>query len=703
VSEPTTSAGSGIAARGTVENQKLTNQPEKRPVEPGAAPPVVEESGVSRWVPALGVVVLWIVVWSFTKGTNTLALPGREHTDLHQSFTDFNNTLLASRDTNPVMQFTNTISELLRNFFDWAQRMLVTPNLPRPVPEVGWLGIVAVATWVGYAIASWRIALLVLLSFLSFGVFGYWQDSLDLLIVTGMAVAITILVGMPLAVLAGTNARANRVITVVLDFMQTMPTFVYLVPVVLFFGIGVGGAVVSTLIYAVPPLVRIAGFGIREVSTTTIEATDSAGQTYWQRLFKVQLPMARKTIIVGLNQTTLAALSMATIASYINGPGLGKPVLNALVANDFGGSFVPGVLIVVMAVMLDRTTTAASERSEKVARGGGGNVRARRIALAGTGVAALVAVYLSRRELSLAEFPEYTIGARVSDAADDAMGSIVDLVGGLAGGFKDAVTYGFLNPMQSLLAESPWWLAGLAILALALVFGGVRALVTTLVCLAGIRYLDLWHDAMITLNMALVGTVLVMVLALVFGVWMARDRRVDLGIRPLLDAGQTIPPFVYLIPVLALFGPSRFTAIVAGIVYAAPAAIKLVADGVKGVSPTTIEAGRSTGQTTWQEITKVQLPMAKGSLVLATNQGLLYVLAMVVIGGLVGAGALGYDVVLGISRSEEWGKGAAGGLTIVLLGVMLDRITRAAADVRRDDPGPRRAFNIRLPIGPPHS
>ena len=702
MSEPPTSAGSGIAARGLVESTKLTDPPERRPVEPGAAPPVVEESGISRWVPALGVVAVWVLVYAFTKGENTLALPGREHTDLHQSLTDFNNTLLASRDTNPVMQVTNSISEVLRDVFDWLQRMLVRPNLPRPVPEVGWLGVVAVATWVGYAIASWRIALLVLASFLSFGVLGFWQDSLDLLIVTGMAVGIAVVVGLPLAVLAGTNARANKAITVVLAFMQTMPTFVDLVPVVLFFGIGVGGAVVATLIYAVPPLVRIAGFGIQEVSATTIEATDSAGQTYWQRLVKVQLPMARKTIIVGLNQTTLAALSMATIASYINGPGLGKPVLNALVANDFGGSFVPGALIVVMAVMLDRTTTAASERSEKVARGGGGDVRVRRIALAGTGVAALVAVWLSRRELDLAEFPTYTVGQKVADAADEAMGGIVDLVGGVAGAFKDAISYGFLNPLQSLLAESPWWLAGLGILALALVFGGVRALVTTAVCLAGVWYLDLWHDAMLTLTMVLVGTVLVMVLALVFGVWMARNRWVDLGIRPLLDAGQTIPPFVYLIPVLALFGPSRFTAIVAGIVYAAPAAIKLVADGVKGVSPTTIEAGRSTGQTTWQEITKVQLPMAKGSLVLATNQGLLYVLAMVVIGGLVGAGALGYDVVLGISRSEEWGKGAAAGLTIVLLGVMLDRITRAAADVRRDDgPGPRRAFNVRLPIGPP--
>ena len=131
---------------------------------------------------------------------------------------------------------------------------------------------------------------------------------------------------------------------------------------------------------------------------------------------------------------------------------------------------------------------------------------------------------------------------------------------------------------------------------------------------------------------------------------------------------------------LALFGPSRFTAIVAGIVYAAPAAIKLVADGVKAVSPTTIEAGRSTGQTTWQEITKVQLPMAKGSLVLATNQGLLYVLSMTVIGGLVGAGALGYDVVYGFSRSEAWGKGAAAG----------HHHRPARRDARPDHPGGRR-------------
>lgn len=673
-----------------------------QPVEPGAPPPVEEHTSISRWIPAAVILAAWIVVWYFTSGTQTLALPGTSRTDLHDRLTEFQNELLAGRATNPVMQFTNAIADALRSAVEWLQRMVVLPSFPRPVPEIGWLGVVALATYVGLVVASWRIALLVAASFLSFGVLGYWEDSLDLLIITGISVALAVVVGIPLAVLIGTRPRANQVVTPFLDLMQTMPTFVYLLPIVLFFGIGPSAAVVSTLIYALPPLIRIAGFGIREVSATTVEATDSAGQTYWQRLFKVQVPMARKTIIVGLNQTTLAALSMATLAAFVNGPGLGKPVLAGLRINDVGTAFVPGALIVVMAVMLDRTTTAASERAEKVARGGGGDPRVRRGLIVGGGVATLVAIYLSRTYVSLAEFPAYSIGDRVASAVSDGVDWFTGTFGGATEWIKDLITNQFLNRTQALLADSPWWLAFAAIAALAFVFGGVRALVSTLICLAGIWYFDLWHDAMITLNMTLVATALVMVLALVFGVWMARDRRVDLGIRPLLDAGQTIPPFVYLIPVLALFGPSRFTAITAGIVYAAPAAIKLVADGVKGVSPTTIEAGRSTGQTTWQEITKVQLPMARGSLVLATNQGLLYVLAMTVIGGLVGAGALGYDVVYGFARSEAWGKGLAAGITIVLLGVMLDRITRAAADVRRDDgTGSRRAFNLRLPIGPP--
>ncbi|MEO5652205.1 MAG: ABC transporter permease subunit [Marmoricola sp.] len=632
------------------------------------------------WALVLGVIGAWIVVWSMTKGTNTLTLPGREHTDLHDTLTGFRDSVLASRDTNPVIQLTAAIGNGFADVFDWLQRMLSVPDFPRPVPQVGWLGVTALATWVGLAVANWRIALLIAATFTSFGLFGFWSDSIDLLLVTGLSVLVAVAIGMPLAVLVGTSVRSRNVITPFLDVMQTMPTFVYLLPIVLFFGIGVSGAVICTLIYALPPLIRIGGFGISAVSQTTIEATDSSGQTRWQRLAKVQLPMARKTIIVGLNQTTMAALSMAIIASYVNGPGLGKPVLRALIRNDVGGGIVPGLLIVAIAIMLDRATTAASERGELAARGHGLTGRTRQLVLGVTGAVALVAVYYSRTNVDAAVFPDSGFGRSVANSLDSFVASAVNVLDGPAVGFKNFISSVLLNPMQSLLAQSPWWLAGLAILLIATALGGLRAFLTTAACLAGIWYFDLWHDAMITLNMTLVATLLVMVLAIAIGVWMARQPRVDLFLRPVLDAGQTIPAFVYLLPVLALFGPTRFTAIVAGVVYAAPAAIKLVSDGIKGVPETTLEASRSTGTTTWQEIVRVQLPMAKGSLVLAANQGLLYVLAMVVIGGLVGAGALGYDAVLGFSRSEEWGKGAAAGLTIVLLGIMIDRIARATAE-----------------------
>jgi glycine betaine/proline transport system permease protein len=637
---------------------------------------------VPRWGWAVAILFVWIVLWYFLEGRNTLVLPGREHTDTHQTLTDFRDWVILNRD-NPLIQLTSNIGELIRNVVDFFERLLSKPNLPRPVPEIGWLGVAALATWGAWAIATWRIALLVALSFVSFGLLGYWEDSIDLLIVTFLAVLVTVVVGIPVAIWIANSSRAESAVRVVLDLMQTMPTFVYLLPIVLFFGIGASGAVVCTLVYALPPIIRISGHGIRSVSPTAIEATDSVGQSPGQRLRKVQLPMARPTIIVGLNQTIMAALSMATIASFVDGPGLGQPVLDGLKINDVGQAFVPGLLIVVIAIMLDRTVTAASERAENVARRGGENVRRRRILLAVTGVAALVLVYVSRTYLWAAEFPANGLGDRLANWADDTANWVTSTFEPLTSGFKDFITIWVLNPLQSLLADSPWWLTGLAIAALALALGGMRALVPTVVCLAGIYFLDLWHDAMITLNMTIVGTVLVMIFAVVFGVLMARSRRTDLGLRPLLDAGQTIPPFVYLIPVLALFGPSRFTAIVAGVIYAAPAAVKLVADGVKAVPPTTIEASRSSGSTTRQEITKVQLPMAQSSLVLAANQGLLYVLAMAVIGGMVGAGALGYDVVLGFSRSEEWGKGMAAGITIVLLGIMLDRIARATAATDR--------------------
>jgi glycine betaine/proline transport system permease protein len=168
------------------------------------------------------------------------------------------------------------------------------------------------------------------------------------------------------------------------------------------------------------------------------------------------------------------------------------------------------------------------------------------------------------------------------------------------------------------------------------------------------------------------------VIGVVVGVWTGRNDLADRILRPFLDAGQTMPAFVYLIPGLALFGATRFTGIVAGVIYASPVVIKVVNEGIRDVSPSTIEAAVASGSTPWQVITKVQLPMARPHLLLAFNQGVIYVLAAVIVAGLVGGGGLGLDVINGFSQVSLAGTGLAAGIGIVLLGIMLDRITQGA-------------------------
>ncbi|MFM1826072.1 MAG: hypothetical protein RLZZ37_707, partial [Actinomycetota bacterium] len=177
----------------------------------------------------------------------------------------------------------------------------------------------------------------------------------------------------------------------------------------------------------------------------------------------------------------------------------------------------------------------------------------------------------------------------------------------------------------------------------------------------------------------IVATILTMIVGLVLGIWIGRSKKADKVLRPFLDAGQTLPAFVYLVPMLGLFGPTRFTAIATGIVYSIPIVVKIVGEGIRNVSSSMVEAATSAGSTAWQIITKVQIPAAKRSLLLAVNQGLIFVLAVVVIGGYVGSGALGYLVIVGNSKPELQGKGLVAGLCIVLLGIMIDRIAQAGA------------------------
>ncbi|WP_433359160.1 ABC transporter permease [Streptosporangium sp. CA-115845] len=632
------------------------------------------------------VVAAWVLIWVFVQGRDTFQLGGAELTPLHLRINEASEVIDNSRNDNPFfLYFVNYIRLFLDEAVTFVQALISRPSFGRPLPVIGWLGVVTVATAVALLWGNLRVAVLTAAGFASFGLLGLWEESMDTLALTLAAVVISLLIGIPLGVWAGVNDRFNRLVTPVLDFMQTMPTFVYLAPLTLFFLIGPASATVATVIYAAPPAIRITAHGIREVRPAILEAGTSLGSTAWQLLSKVRLPLAKRTIVVGVNQTIMAALCMVTIAALIDAPGLGKTVIKALETLDVGSAFNAGLAIVIMAIVLDRVTSAAGRRVETRHRAGRSRGPGRRRAgigavLAGTGVL----VYLSHTYVWAAEFPsEANLGPYVRRGIDAATLWAQDNLAAYTGAFKNAVSYGLLNPFEALLTDSPWWLVAAVVIAFAAILANVRVVLVTAACLALLVLLGLWQDSMVTLASTLVATVLVMILGVAFGVWMGRSDRVDQLVRPVLDAGQTMPPFVYLVPILGLFGATRVTAITAAVVYAAPVAIKLTADGIRGVSPSAVEAATAAGSNTWQLITKVQLPMARSAVTLAAGQGLIYVLAMVVVGGLVGAGALGYDVVAGFSQLQLRGKGLAAGVAIVVLGIMLERITRTAA--RRAD------------------
>ncbi|MEU6474512.1 ABC transporter permease subunit [Streptomyces massasporeus] len=663
----------------TVAVQK-TDRPQRTGTEEPPAP-ARRARTVSRPMIVAAILVVWLVLFAVLRGKQTLSLAAADLTDLHRWFNDVNDSIGANRNSNPLfLYFFNEIRLVIDSLVTFVQELISQPTAGRPVPQIGWLGVVGIVGYVSWAVGNWRVALLAVAGFTFLGLQGLWQESMDTLALTLSAVFVALLFALPLGVWAGLSDRVNRIVTPFLDFMQTMPTFVYLAPLTLFFLIGPASATIATAIYAAPPAIRITAHAIRSVPETTVEAADSMGATRRQALLKVLLPMSKRTVVMGVNQTIMAALAMVTIAALINAPGLGATVVQALQSLDVGTAFNAGLAIVVLAIVLDRVTTAASGRADSARGSDSPLLKWRRHLLVAGGVAALVLVYLSHTYLWAAEFPgEGSTGSTIAKAATDVTTWAQDNLSGLTNAFRDVLTNGLLNPFQTVLTDSPWWLVGAALVALGTVLGGWRAGVTTAVCVGLLIGTGVWSDAMTTLASTAVATVLVMLLGVVLGVWMGRSALFDRLLRPSLDAAQVMPPFVYLVPFLALFGATRFTAIVAAIVYAAPVAIKIIADGVRAVPGTTVEAAMSTGCNTWQIITKVQLPMSRGALTLATNQGLIYVLSMVVVGGLVGAGALGYDVVAGFSQGQLYGKGLAAGLAIVLLGVMFDRITQAAA------------------------
>lgn len=629
----------------------------------------------------LGLIAIWYTLSKLFFGKLTLELPMADNTPVTNVVNNATSAISGNRTTSPFfIYFFNPIRLFINGFVDLFRGWLSTPMNGASAPVIGWAGVIAIMAFAAYATSRIRIAILVVSLLVLCGALGMWSDTMDTLAMTIAAVVLSLLIGIPLGIWAGLSDRILKLLTPILDLAQILPTLVYMAPLALFFMIGEATATIATMVYSIPISIRITSHAIRTLNFSPVEASISMGATEKQTLRKVQLPMAKQMIVLGINQTVMAALSFVVIAALIAAPGLGRPIVSALTIQNTGRGLVAGLAVVAMAIMLDRATSAAAVKQKSFIPPTPKQIAERRRNISIAGVAALIIAAASSFIPQLQKFPvNSNLPLQVEKLTNSFVNFLVNDLSFLTVGFKDFISIWVLNPIEDMLARSPWFISLSMFVIIALVLGGLRVAFLALTLLLSIVATGLWFDSMVTLTQTIVATLLTMIVGVAMGIWVGRSKRADSFFRPFMDAGQTMPAFVYLVPMLGLFGPTRFTAIATGIVYSIPVVVKIVGEGIRAVPESIVEAATAAGSNVRQIITKVQLPAAKKSLLLAANQGMIFVLAVIVIGGWVGAGGLGYLVIMGSSKPELTGKGLVAGLAILILGVTIDRIAQAAA------------------------
>jgi glycine betaine/proline transport system permease protein len=571
---------------------------------------------------------------------------------------------------NVLFRILNGISSGLDTLVAWLYDALT---------KVTWVGATALGTLLALRFGGVRAGVIMLSAFATFGAFGLWDDSMQTLALMLAAVALSVAVGVPLGIWAGRSDRFNRIITPILDAMQIVPAFGYLMPVVILFSVGTGAAVITTMIYAVPPAVRITALGIRGVPQNTVEAAAAMGSTGWQLLTKVQLPLSRRMLLLSVNQTILFALSMVVIAGLIGSGGLGDPVTNGLNSNP-ALAVLAGVVIVVMAIALDRITEAIANRTDPAKR----HLDARGIKLArlftaaaaiGVGLAAGLGHAFGAGSVYSRWTAQDWLLAQVQHALDYVQRPTTFLFRDITNPLGNFLVEHMLQPLDTFLVQTPWFvtLGGLVLIAFAL--SGLRPAITTAVMFGLIGVIGQWQPAMDTFSQVLVATAISVVIGFVLGVWAAESRTVSRIMRPVNDVLQTLPQLVYIIPFVYLFPISYVPGLIASVLYAFPVVVRLVERGIRDVAPHSVEAAGAFGATRGQILLKVKIPLARDAIMLGVNQGIIMVLAVVVIAGLVGSQGLGYQVAQGLQRNE-FGFGVVSSIAILALGIALDRVTQ---------------------------
>ncbi len=588
-------------------------------------------------------------------------------------------------------EFTRSIAWLLNWFLAAAQGLLAEGfKIPLggeaffQIPPLSWVALVLVLSLLAYWAKDRALAALVSLCLLYLVVFGQWDSAMITLSSIVVAVPLGVLGGLLLGILGYRHPWFEKVLRPLLDLMQTVPVFAYLVPVLFLFGFGPVAAMTATMIYAMPPMVRCTMLALRLVPTEVIDFGRMAGCTRRQMTWKVLIPAARPTLMIGLNQVIMLTLNMVIIASMIGAGGLGRDVLYALRRLAVGEGVEAGLAITLRAIALDRLSQAYAAKRPEHRHSPPGLLQKHAHLLAVLSII-LLATLAGFVVPFVAHYP--TDLAVTTGPYWDALVTWINInFFDTIDAIKSWLLIEVLIPFKRFLLSLPWpGVIGLVALA-GLQLGGWRLALLVAGLAAFIAVTGNWEKAMITVYLIGISVAISSSIGLPVGVWAARNDRVNRVVQVVIDTLQTLPAFVYLIPVVMLFRVGDFSAMIAVVLYSLVPAIRYTIHGIRQVPPQIIEAAVASGCTRRQILWRVQIPLALPEIMLGVNQTVMLGLSMLVITALVGTRDLGQEVYIALTKADT-GRGLVAGVCVACIAMMSDRLVSAWSEKKKQELG----------------
>ena len=575
--------------------------------------------------------------------------------------------------------------ETIVSFSSWDW---IDANTWAELPGLPWTIVTAGAVILGYKLSGKGLALFAGLVMIYISVFGQWKPSMQTLSFILVAAPLSFLFGLTFGVMAFKSKRVEKFLCPILLVMQTMPQYAVLVPAIVLFGIGDHAAVIITMVVAVPPMILLTLLGLRGIPPEVIEAGRMSGCNNWQLMTKVLIPTARRDILIGVNQVIMVCFSMAVISAFIGAKGLGFNLLLALNQLNIGLALEAGLCISLIAILLDKMSLAWANKQIDYF----GNLtyfqRNKNILFFAAAVilgiifSYLGSFYFKDGSNYLFEVP-HNKGISTADFWNKGVDWIWDTFFHTLKIFNTWLIVDVLQPMRALYLRMPAVATLVLVIGAGYIIGGIRSALVVGGLTLFIALSPWWDRALVTLYMATFGVFISTIIGFTVGIISFQNKHTANFMLGVCDIFQTFPSFVYLIPVMMLFGVTDTSVLIAVIVYATIPATRYTIEGLRSVPEALHDAATMSGVTKVQRLLKIEFPLAFPHMMLGLNQTIVFALFMVIIGAFIGTEDLGQYILKALSDKKGAGIGLTLGLCVAFIGLIFDHLIRTWVGKRK--------------------